>query len=167
MVEQTSERVTDIYVDLEQPYEGTVTVTYPEEGAPEDDLLAVVSARRDIHQLLDQYYVPYEDPGDVRVRRRGGEVSMSFPLYAREQLDFLLPEAVLIGTWLPLWETLSVTMVLPDGYEVRETTEEGLKGGLDAHERAGRWEVTGEAHTGGQAHFTIRYSLANAAKERP
>ena len=36
MVEQTSERVTDIYVALEQPYEGTVTVTYPEEGAPEE-----------------------------------------------------------------------------------------------------------------------------------
>ena len=167
IIEPTSEYVTHIYVDLDQPYEGTVTVTYPEEGVSEEDFWAVVAALRDVAELLDQYYVPYEDPEDVRVRRRGGEVSMSFPLVAKERLDFLFPEVVLVGSWLPLWETLRVTVVLPTGYSVKETSQEGLKEGLDATEWDGRWELTGEAHIGGRADFTILYFRTDQAQETP
>ncbi len=165
-IEQSSEHVTGIHVDLELPYEGTVTVTYPAENAPDDDFLVVVAAQRDIYALLEQYFVPYEDPDDVRVRRRGGEVSMSFPLIARERLEFLFPEATLEGTWRPLWESLRFTVVLPAGYEVAGTAQEGLDDGLEV-ERGRRWTVTGEELGGGRADFTIDYfRVENAGKER-
>ena len=158
-VEQSSEYVTGIHVDLERPYEGTVTVTYAAEIAPDDDLLAVVAAQRDIHVLLEQYYVPYEDPDDIRVRRRRGEVSMSFPLIARERLEFLFPEVTLVGSWHPLWESLHFTVVLPAGYEVAGTAQEGLEDDLEV-ERGRRWTVTGEEFGGGRADFTIDYVRA-------
>ena len=150
-IEQSSEYVTGIHVDLERPYEGTVTVTYAADIAPDDDLLAVVAAQRDIHVLLEQYYVPYEDPDDIRVSRRRGEVSMSFPLIARERLEFLFPEATLAGSWRPLWESLHFTVVLPAGYEVAGTAQEGLEddlaGGarptLDRHRRGVRRRTGG------------------------
>ena len=167
IVEPTSEHVTDIYVDLDQAYEGMVTVTYPEEGASDDDFDVVVAARRDVHVLLQQYFIPYEDPDDVRVRRRRGEVSMSFPIFARERLDFIFPEVTLVGSWLPLWETLHVTILLPEGYEVTETTDEGLRDGLEADERGGRWELTGEAYPGGRADFAMRFSRVHGARETP
>ncbi len=162
-IEPSSEHVTRIHVDLELPYEGTVTVTYPAENAPDDDFLVVAAAQRDIYALLEQYFVPYEDPDDVRVRRRGGEVSMSFPLIARERLEFLFPEATLEGTWRPLWESLHFTVVLPAGYEVTGTIQEGLEDDLEV-ERGNRWTVTGEELGGGRADFTIDY--ARAGKEQ-
>ena len=165
-IEQSSEYVTGIHVDLERPYEGTVTVTYAADIAPDDDLLAVVAAQRDIHVLLEQYYVPYEDPDDIRVRRRRGEVSMSFPLIARERLEFLFPEATLAGSWRPLWESLHFTVVLPAGYEVAGTAQEGLEDDLKV-ERGRRWTVTGEEFGGGRADFTVDYVRAEkAGKER-
>ena len=167
IVEPTSKHVTDIYVDLDQAYEGVVTVTYPEEGASDDDFDVVVAARRDVHVLLQQYFIPYEDPDDVRVRRRRGDVYVSFPLIARERLDFLFPEVSLVGSWLPLWETLRVTVLLPEGYEVTEMTHEGLRDGLEADERGGRWELTGEAHLGGRADFMMRFSRTDEVRETP
>ena len=165
MIEQSSEHVTDIYIDLELPYEGTVTVTYPAEIAPEDDLLATVAAQRDIGVLLEQYYVPYEDPDDVRVRRRGGEVSMSFRLVARERLEFLFPEATLTGTWRPLWESLRFTVVLPAGYEVTGTAQVGLEDDLEA-ERGRRWTVTGQERDAGRADFTADYARVEKVGEK-
>ena len=166
-IEPTSEHETHISIDLDQPFEGTVTVTYPAEAASDDDLQVVAAAMQDIDELLGQYFVPYEDPDDVRVRRRRGSVSMSFPLIARERLDFLFPEVSLVGSWIPLWETLRVTILLPEGYEVTETTHEGLKAGLEVDERDGRWELIGEAHPGGRADFTIRFSRADEARRTP
>lgn len=167
VIEPTSEHETHISIDLDQPFEGTVTVTYPAEAASDDDLQMVSVAMRDIDTLFDQYFVPYEDPDDVRVRRHRGEVSMSFPIFARERLDFIFPEVTLVSSWLPLWETLRVTILLPEGYQVTETTHEGLKYGLEADERGGRWELTGEAHLGGRADFTIRYSRTDEARKTP
>ena len=166
-IEPTSEHETHISIDLDQPFEGTVTVTYAAEAASDDDIQVVAAAMQDIDELLDQYFVPYENPGDVRVRRRRGNVSMSFPLFARERLDFLFPEVLLVGSWIPLWETLRVTVLLPEGYEVTETTHEGLKDGLEADERGGRWQLTGKAHTGARADFKIRFSRADEARETP
>ena len=164
-IEQSSEHVTDIQVDLELPYEGTVIVTYPAEIAPEDDLLAAVAAQRDIGVLLGQYYVPYEDPDDVRVSRRGGEVSMSFRLVARERLEFLFPEATLTGTWRPLWESLRFTVVLPAGYEVTGTSQVGLEDDLEV-ESGRRWTVTGEERGGDRSDFTVDYVRVGQAKEK-
>ena len=167
IIEPTSENVTHIEVDLELPYQGTVSVTYPEASAS-DDLLVVVAALRDIHELLDQYFVPYEDPDDVRVRRRRGQVSTSFPIFAKERLDFIFPEVVLVGSWIPLWETLRVTVLLPRGYEVTETMHDGFEEDFEADERTGRWELTGLTRTGGRADFTIRYSRADGnGREEP
>ena len=157
IIEPSSEPVTGIHVDLGLPYEGTVTVTYAAETAPNDDLLAVVAAQQNIHGLLEQYYVPYEDLDDIRVRRRGGEVSMSFPLIARERLEFLFPEATLIGSWRPLWESLHFTVVLPAGYEVVGTAQEGLEDDLEV-EPGRRWTVIGEEHSAGRADFRVDYA---------
>ena len=162
--EPPSEHVTHILVDLDLPYQGTATVTYPEEGVSGDDLQAVVTAFHAVDGLLEQYYVLVEDPDDVRVRRRGGEVSMSFPLIARERLDFLFPEATLVGSWRPLWETLRVTILLPEGYEVAETSDVGFRRPLDYSSRGGRFEVTGQAHAGGFADFSIRYARVDSAR---
>ena len=167
IIEPTSENVTHIEVDLELPYQGTVSVTYPEASAS-DDLWVVVAALRDINELLDQYFVPYEDPDDVRVRRRRGQVSTSFPIFAKERLDFIFPEVVLTGSWIPLWETLRVTVLLPRGYEVADTNHEGLEGGFEIDEHRGRWELTGQTRTGGRADFSIRYLRADGTgREAP
>ncbi len=157
---QTIERplghVTSIHVDLEMPYEGEATITYSAEAVTEEDFSVVVSAQRTILEFLPQYYSPYRDPNDVRVRRRGGKVSMKFPLKARERLELLFPEASLMGTWRPHWETLHFTVELPAGYEVIATEQEGLEDDMEV-EAGGRWTVTGEERSAGWADFTVHY----------
>ena len=167
IVEPSWEPVTDVHVDLDQPYEGEVTVTYPAEKASDEDFMVVVAAQRVVQTLLPQYYVPYQDPDDVRVRRRRGQVSLRFPLFARERLEFLFPEATLVGSWRPMWESLHFTVVLPAGYEVTGTEQVGLEEDLEV-EQGPRWAVTGEESTAGWSDFLITYARMDGAggKER-
>ena len=155
--EPSSTHVTGISVDLERPYQGTVTVTYPLEGVSDDDFQVVVGAREDVHELLKQYFVPYEDPHRVRVDRGSQVAELNFSLIARDRLEFLFPEIILVGSWLPLWESMGLTLVLPAGYEVTETSQESLED-LEVKEIEGRWTVSARALGTRQADFTVGYA---------
>ena len=155
-VELTSEHTTSIWVDLERPDRGRVWVTYTLKNVSTDDFQVVVGAKQDVHELLGQYGIPYEDPRGVDVDRGSDGVRVSLPLVARDGFEFLFPTVSLVGSWIPLWENMELTVIIPEQYEVTHLAEDGFDGGLQVNLQSGRWVVTGKAMSLGN--FTIEYS---------
>lgn len=160
--EPRREATTQLLVDLQHPYSGTITVSYPSAAVSSDDFQVVVGARQDAHEFLDQYFIPYEDPARVQVDRREGATVVSFPILARDRFEFAFPQVSFTSYWVPLWETLTFEVRLPQGFELIDTTGEGLVRPLKTERREGRWVLQGQAESGGTVGVQASYGRTGA-----
>ncbi len=162
ILEPSSDVVTQILVDLQRPYSGEVIVSYPSNSISEDDFQVVVAARQDAQEFLHQYFVPYRDPERVRIDRRDESTSVTFPILARDRLEFAFPQVSFEASWTPLWDTLQFEVALPRSYDLVHSAAEGLASPLDTGKSGGRWVLQGEALVGGSASLTASYRLSGA-----
>ena len=164
IVEPPRDVITQIDVDLSKPYSGTITVLYPSSKVSDDDFQVVVGAREDAHAFLDQYFIPYEDPRRVRVRRIGETTKVSFLIFARDRLEFAFPQVDFKASWTPLWETLSFAVQFPSNYVLSNVTSEGLTDPPKTENRDGRWTMLGEAEIGGVVVVQASYTQSDISR---
>lgn len=131
-----------VLIDLSHPEEGVISLSWPETRTGVDDFMIVADAINDAVQILDSYYIPHADPTSIKPLREANRVTVSLEFFAKNRQEFIWPESVFVSTWVPMWKSTDLSLVLPDGYEIVNVEATGLASEPTQTFENNRWKIT-------------------------
>ncbi len=145
----------DVLVDLKSPNDGTIYVTCPENEVSKDDFDVFAGANSKACEILDQYYIPWEeDPFSVKPLREDGNVTVSLDFFAENKSEFVGPVCTFNSTFLSFYQVADFTVILPEGYEIVDIATENAVKKPKRRFVDDRWEI--ETKTLENSEFQIR-----------
>jgi hypothetical protein len=147
----------EILIDLKSPDEGTIHITYPEDKVRTDDFHVFVGANSDACEILDQYYIPYEDPTTVKPLRQNGKVTVSLDFFAENKYKFVWPVCTFNSTFLSFYQVADFTVILPEGYEIEDITTKNAVKKPKRRFVDDRWEIETKTLENSEFQIEITY----------
>lgn len=148
----------EILIDLKFPDEGTIHITYPEDKVSTDDFHVFVGANKDACDILDQYYMPYEeDPFSVKPLREDGKVTVSLDFFAENKYEFVWPVCIFNSTWVQMWKGADFTIILPEGYEIVDITTKNAAEEPKKTFEDDRWKISTKTIKNSEFQIGITY----------
>ena len=147
----------EILIDLKSPDEGMIHITYPEDKVRTDDFHVFVGANSDACEILDQYYIPYEDPNTVKPLRQNGKVTVSLDFFAENKYEFVWHICTFNSTWVQMWKGADFTVILPKGYEIVDIATENAVKKPKRRFVDDRWEIETKTLENSEFQIEITY----------